>query len=80
VVVNFLSMPVLSGYTSAVVLLVVMTQIGPLLGFHLETASQGWLTIRDLFASLPLTHYPTLICGLIFCALLFGASAVLVSI
>lgn len=50
--VNFLSKPVISGFTSAAALIIGFSQFNHLLGVELERTSQFHLTLRNIFNSL----------------------------
>jgi len=62
-VANFLSRPVLSGFTSAAALLIASSQIGPLIGISLPNGRFDEVLVA-LFQRLGALHGPTLACGL----------------
>jgi SulP family sulfate permease len=73
VIVNMLSMPVMSGYTSAVVILVALTQIGPIMGFPEESQTEGWRVIWSVLQSLPQARLNPSLFGFATVLVLFGA-------
>ena len=70
-VANFISEPVLTGFKSAIGLVIVVDQLPKLLGIHIEESG----FFRDLFAiihQLPATSIPTLVLALSLLVLIFG--------
>lgn len=63
--VNFMSRPVISGFTSAAALIIGFSQLNNLLGIHLERNNKLQLILWDLFQHLNETHFLTLIIGVI---------------
>ncbi|MEZ4267824.1 MAG: sulfate permease [Myxococcota bacterium] len=61
---NFLSQPVLSGFTSAVALVIALSQAGPLLGLSSPAGADPLETARALLAGLPSVHPAAAIVGL----------------
>lgn len=59
-VVNFLSRPVLSGFTSAAALVIAASQLGPLLGVRLGASMTLHTIVLELAGSLGAVHGPTL--------------------
>jgi len=59
-VVNFLSRPVLSGFTSAAALVIAASQLGPLLGVRLDSSTALHTIVIELAGSLGRVHLPTL--------------------
>lgn len=59
-VVNFLSRPVLSGFTSAAALVIAASQLGPLLGVKLGASTALHTIVLELAGSLGKVHLPTL--------------------
>jgi SulP family sulfate permease len=53
---NFLSQPVLSGFTSAVALVIALSQAGPLLGLSSPAGANPFETARAFAAGLPSVH------------------------
>lgn len=62
-VVNFLSRPVLSGFASAVALLIGLNQFENLLGINLPQSGQAHILIRDIFEQLPSFNTNTAVIG-----------------
>ncbi|KAB7628149.1 SulP family inorganic anion transporter [Alkalilimnicola sp. S0819] len=62
--VDFLSHPVLSGFTSAAAVLIIFSQAGALLGIPAPKAGLFWQQAPALLASLPLWHPATTALGL----------------
>jgi len=71
-IINFVSMPVMSGYTSAVALLIAISQVGPMFGYTVVNAVQGYQTIGSLFQNLPNANGYTCLFGLLTLALLMS--------
>ena len=67
--VNFLSEPVISGFTAAAALIIGLSQIKNLLGIDVERARNIQQVFKDLALNIDQTHVPTLILGT--CGLLF---------
>lgn len=61
---NFISKPVLSGFTSAAAFIIGGSQLGNLLGADLEQSKYIYQIIADLFISLGSIHLPTLTIGI----------------
>lgn len=59
-VVNFLSRPVLSGFTSAAALVIAASQLGPLLGVKLGSSTALHAIVGELAGALGGVHLPTL--------------------
>jgi SulP family sulfate permease len=68
--VNFLSAPVLSGFTSAAAITIAIAQFGNLLGFKLEATPYTHELVVQIADKLALTHLPTAIVGLVAIVLL----------
>lgn len=69
-VANFISSPVISGFTSAVAFTIISTQIKALLGLHFE--GEGFLpTMTGLFHHLPDIKMPDAMLSLVCCSTLF---------
>ena len=60
-IVNFLSRPVLSGFTSAAALVIAASQLGPLLGLRLGSSTALHTIGLELAGSLGKVHVPTLV-------------------
>lgn len=68
--VNFLSAPVLSGFTSAAAIVIALSQAGNLLGFKLESTPYFHELLADLVIHLELTHPLTTAFGVVSIVLL----------
>ncbi|HEY8378094.1 MAG TPA: sulfate permease [Nannocystis sp.] len=64
-IVNFLSLPVLRGFTSAAALLIIASQLGPLLGLRLPASAGLVALLRALVEQLPAVHLTTVALGLV---------------
>ncbi|NVN16830.1 sulfate permease [Muricauda sp. HICW] len=62
--VNFLSKPVISGFTSAAALLIGFGQLNHILGTHFAQSGRIHELLANIFLSLPYIHWPTLVMGL----------------
>jgi len=62
---NFISKPVLSGFTSAAAFIIGVSQLGNLMGTELQRSKYIYQVISDLFTSLGTIHIPTVIIGAI---------------
>ena len=62
--VNFLSHPVISGFTSAAALIIGLSQLKHLLGVKLARSHHVHEIVLEAVEKLPLTHIPTLLIGL----------------
>jgi len=60
---NFISKPVLSGFTSAAAFIIGVSQLGNLMGTELQRSKYIYQVISDLFTSLGTIHIPTVIIG-----------------
>lgn len=61
---NFLSNPVLSGFTSAAAFIIGFSQAGNLLGIDLEGSKYVILVISDIYQNIGQIHFPTFALGL----------------
>lgn len=61
--INFLSQPVISGFTSAAALIIAFSQVHNLLGIELERQNKIHLLVAEVIPKLTDTHLPTLIVG-----------------
>ena len=68
---NFISKPVLSGFTSAAAFIIGVSQLGNLTGADLERSKYVYRVISDLISNLGTVNLPTLIIGLS-CIILIG--------
>jgi len=62
---NFLSQPVLSGFTSAAAVVIAASQLGALLGVKLSASTGLHTILGDLWAARAGIHVPTLLVGLV---------------
>ncbi len=73
VVVNFLSHPVVSGFTSAAAIIIATSQLSKLFGVNVDKAEHHYETvIRVVGAAWHYTHWPTLGMGILALAILYG--------
>ena len=63
--VNFLSRPVISGFTTAAAAIIGLNQLPNLLGITLEKSNQLQVLLNALFQALPSVHFPTLAIGML---------------
>ena len=63
-IVNFLSLPVLRGFTAAAAILIMASQLGPLLGLRLPTSTGIMPTLQALVDQAGTSHLPTVGLGL----------------
>ena len=68
--VNFLSKPVISGFTSGSAIIIAMNQLGNLLGIELDRSNQVHFLIMEIFAKIDQVHWPTFLIGMITIAIL----------
>ena len=71
-VANFLSIPVLSGFTSAAALVIAASQLGALLGLKLSASTGLHTVLAQLWTARSQIHLPTFALGLAAIALLFA--------
>ena len=72
IMVDFLSHPVVIGFTNAAAIVIASTQIGKILGVNPETGVHLYQTLWNLVLAIPQTHFVTLMMGVFSLALLFG--------
>ena len=72
VMVDFLSHPVVIGFTNAAAIVIASTQIGKILGVNPETGAHLYNTLWNVVKAVPDTHLATLAMGIFSLALLFG--------
>ena len=70
--VNFLSKPVISGFTSGSAIIIGMNQMGNLVGIDLERSNQIYILLLELFNKADHIHWPTMIMGVLAVVLLLG--------
>ena len=72
-VVNFLSHPVVNGFTNAAAIIIASSQLSKLFGVYIDKAEHHYETIfRVVKAAIHYTHWPTLIMGLFAFAVMYG--------
>jgi len=72
-VVNFLSHPVVNGFTNAAALIIASSQLSKMFGVYVDKAHHHYETIwRVLQAALHYTHWPTLLMGALAFAIMYG--------
>jgi SulP family sulfate permease len=72
VVVNFLSHPVVVGFTNAAAIIIGLSQINKLFGVSMPKSDIFLKDIYGVFQQLPETHWPTLVMGLAAIAIMWG--------
>jgi len=73
VVVNFLSHPVVNGFTNAAALIIASSQLSKLFGVYVDSAEHHYETIIRVFqAAIHYTHWPILIMGAFAFAVMYG--------
>ncbi|MGB5321897.1 SulP family inorganic anion transporter [Lutimonas sp.] len=70
--VNFLSRPVISGFTSGSAIIIGMNQFGNLLGLDLDRSNQMHTLILEIINTFSNLHWPTAIVGITSIFLIFG--------
>ncbi len=72
-VVNFLSHPVVNGFTNAAALIIASAQFAKLFGVHVDKAEHHYQTIMEVFHQVGIyLHWPTLGMGLLAFAIMYG--------
>ncbi len=72
-VVNFLSHPVVNGFTNAAALIIATSQLSKMFGVSVDTAEHHYETIINVVASaVHYTHWPTFFMGAFAFAIMFG--------
>ncbi len=72
-VVNFLSHPVINGFTNAAAIIIASSQLSKLFGVYVDKAEHHYETIiRVVQAALHYTHWPTLFMGIAAFAIMYG--------
>lgn len=70
--VNFLSVPVISGFTSAAAVIIALSQAQHLLGVRIGSSPALLDLVREIYLALPNTDHATLGIGILLIAVLFG--------
>lgn len=75
-IVNFLSKPVISGFTSGSAIIIGMNQFGNLLGLQMDRSNHIHVLIMELTGKLSAIHWPSALMGLLSIGLLLGIKKV----
>lgn len=80
-VVNFLSHPVVNGFTNAAALIIASSQLSKLFGVHVDNAPHHYITVIQVFREAAhYTHWPSLIMGASAFAIMYGLKQISVKI
>jgi MFS superfamily sulfate permease-like transporter len=72
-VVNFLSHPVVNGFTNAAAIIIATSQLSKMFGVNVDTAPHHYETIvKVVQAAMHYTHWPTLAMGVLAFAIMYG--------
>ncbi|MBL7195126.1 MAG: SulP family inorganic anion transporter [Desulfobacterales bacterium] len=72
-VVNFLSHPVVNGFTNAAAIIIASSQLSKMFGIYVDKAAHHYETIIRVFqAAFHYTHWPTLAMGIFAFAIMYG--------
>ena len=71
--VNFISHPVLKGFTSAAAIVIAFSQFKHLFGVEVESSDRPYETIFSSLSALPEANFATVLIGMTSCAFLVGA-------
>jgi sulfate permease, SulP family len=75
-VVNFLSHPVVNGFTNAAAIIIASSQLSKMFGVYVDTAPHHYETIwRVLQSAVHYTHWPTLFMGALAFGVMYGLKA-----
>jgi SulP family sulfate permease len=72
VIVNFLSHPVILGFTNAAALIIGLSQLNKIFGVHKPRSDNFIIDIWEVIMQIPNTHFPTLIMGVTAIAIMLG--------
>lgn len=76
-VVNFLSHPVVNGFTNAAAIIIASSQLSKMFGVYVDAAPHHYETIwRVLKAAIYFTHWPTLAMGALAIGVMYGLRAI----
>ena len=76
-VVNFLSHPVVNGFTNAAAIIIASSQLSKMFGVYVDSATHHYETIIHVCqAALHYTHWPTLFMGVLAFAIMYGLKKV----
>lgn len=70
--VNFISHPVIIGFTNAAAIVIVLSQLGSLLGLSMDRSGSFLMGVLDLLQRVPQAHWPTVLMGLAAIAVMVG--------
>jgi sulfate permease, SulP family len=77
IVVNFLSHPVVNGFTNAAAIIIASSQLSKMFGVHVDQAAHHYETIvRVIEAAIHYTHWPTFFLGALAFAIMYGLKKV----
>ncbi len=72
-VVNFLSHPVVNGFTNAAAIIIASSQLSKMFGVYVDTAEHHYETIMHVIQSaIHYTHWPTLVMGVLAFGIMYG--------
>jgi SulP family sulfate permease len=72
-VVNFLSHPVVNGFTNAGAIIIASSQLSKLFGVNVDSAAHHYETILQvIYAAMHYTHWPTLLIGALAFGIMYG--------
>ena len=75
-VVNFLSHPVVNGFTNAAAIIIASSQLSKMFGVYVDTAAHHYETITHVVQSaIHYTHWPTLFMGALAFGIMYGLKA-----
>lgn len=73
VVVNFLSHPVVNGFTNAAAIIIASSQLSKMFGVYVDKAEHHYETILEVCrAAMQYTHWPTLFMGVLAFSIMYG--------
>lgn len=76
-VVNFLSHPVVNGFTNAAAIIIASSQLSKMFGVYVDSATHHYETIwRVVEGAMHYTHWPTLLMGIFAFGVMYGLKAV----
>jgi sulfate permease, SulP family len=73
IVINFLSHPVINGFTNAAALIIASSQLSKMFGVYVDKSEHHYETILNVIKSaMHYTHWPTFLMGLLAISIIFG--------
>jgi anti-anti-sigma factor len=76
-VVNFLSHPVVNGFTNAAAIIIASSQLSKMFGVHVDTEAHHYETIVHVISSaIHYTHWPTLLMGVLAFGIMYGLKTI----